>query len=147
MEMSQDSAMSDGEADMLISDLPGPSPLIAPTGLSPAGALALARARDAKGKYGSGSGYATALVLLCLGLAVLQQRTHELHVSTLEERIHILEATATATQPQANESASAAQDPEHQIVDMLASMERSEQVRHLDILKVLNRIAKAVNSI
>ena len=60
---------------------------------------------------------------------------------------HVIQATATQPQPQANEGASAAQDPEHQIVDMLASMERSEQVRHLDILKVLNRIAKAVNSI
>ena len=56
MEMSQESVMSDGEADRLISDLPGPSPLIAPTGPSPAGAAGLARARDAKAKKnGSGS--------------------------------------------------------------------------------------------
>ena len=137
--------VTDGEADRLISGDDDEAAKVAPAAGATKNALALARARDAKGKYGSGSGYATALVLLCLGLAVLQQRTHELHVSTLEERIHILEAKAT--QPQAREGASAAQDPEHQIVDMLASMERSEQVRHLDILKVLNRIVRAVNNV
>ena len=134
--------MSDGEADRLIQDEDEDEDVaqVSPAAGATKNAAALGCARNAKGKFGSGSGYATALVFLGLGLAVLQQRTHELHVSTLEERIHILEAKAT--QPQAREGASAAQDPEHQIVDMLASMERSEQVRHLDILKVLNRIVR-----
>ena len=133
--VSQESVMSDGEANRLISDDDDDVAKVAPTGSDTKNVAALGRARDAKEKNGSGSGYATALVLLCLGLAVLQQRTHELHVSTLEERIHILEAKAT--KPQAHESASAVQDPERQIVDMLASMERSEQERHLRMLNVL----------
>ena len=54
MEMSQESAMSDGEADRLISAEPVLSPMIAPTGVSSAGASALGRARDAKEKNGSG---------------------------------------------------------------------------------------------
>ena len=57
MEMSQESVMSDGEADRLISGEPEPvlSPLIAPTAGDTKNAAALSRARDAKGKHGSGS--------------------------------------------------------------------------------------------
>ena len=53
--MSQESVMSDGEADRLLQDEPVLLPLVAPTAAT-MNAAALGRARDAKAKVGSGSG-------------------------------------------------------------------------------------------